>query len=92
MVAGFDNADHTYETQPMKISRFGFPIIILSLTTIVNRTTFAQAAERGITANARWSNYYQGLISGIGSREWDCGGWFDGYAGFDTECGPCDWR
>lgn len=72
----------------MKVSWFQFLFVILAVIVIANPTMFAQAADTadsGITVNAQWTNYYQGLISGTGSKEWDYGGRFDGYASFDTE-------
>lgn len=47
--------------------------------------TRSNLADRGVTVDLDWTQYYQGLVSGTGSKDWDYGGRLDAYAGFDTE-------
>lgn len=42
-------------------------------------------AERGITTRFDWTNYYQGLMSGTGDKEWEYGGRLDSYTTLDAE-------
>lgn len=72
-------------------------ILLSSLAAHADETLFAdrltsdwggartRMAERGLTADLDWTNYYQGLMSGDGDKSWEYGGRADAYLNVDTE-------
>lgn len=48
------------------------------------RGTRTNLADRGISFDLEWTNYYQGLVSGTGEHDFDYGGRLDAFVDFDT--------